>query len=353
MTTKLRAAHSCTWLRAVRSRPHRGQAFAQTYPRGRWRLIVAFVPAARRHAGAADIRGSEAGARRGRRHRRPSRRGRLYRVEPRGIVRAGRRHALLAENALGMSQALYRGKTSSHSAEQRRGRRRCDLAVGADRRDANSRQYGRRARRVLEDRERKMNHASAASAASTLLDFEVFKDAVGIEAVPIPYKGVGAAIADIVAGHVPMTITSVQGPHPGRGRQAQGARGHELDALAGHAARSDHAGSRHEEDRGRGAAGLVRHLRYQGPGGRGEGQARRRVLEVLADQKLRGGCAISTSRREFSPVPHRARLQNERTAGASSWTSKGHQTGIRWRDGLTRQGLNAAARPGRDPARSP
>jgi tripartite-type tricarboxylate transporter receptor subunit TctC len=42
------------------------------------------------------------------------------------------------------------------------------------------------------------------------LNFEVFKDAVGMEAIHVPYKGGGQAIADVVAGHVPMTITSVQ-----------------------------------------------------------------------------------------------------------------------------------------------
>ena len=56
-----------------------------------------------------------------------------------------------------------------------------------------------------------MNYASAGVGSVSHLNFEVFKDAVGMEAVHIPYKGGGPAIADIVAGHVPMTITSVQG----------------------------------------------------------------------------------------------------------------------------------------------
>ena len=57
----------------------------------------------------------------------------------------------------------------------------------------------------------KINYASAGIGSVSHLNFEVFKDAVGMEAVHIPYKGGGQAIADIVAGHVPMTITSVQG----------------------------------------------------------------------------------------------------------------------------------------------
>jgi tripartite-type tricarboxylate transporter receptor subunit TctC len=56
----------------------------------------------------------------------------------------------------------------------------------------------------------KMNYASAGVGSVSHLNFEVFKDAVGMEAVHIPYKGGGQAIGDIVAGHVPMTITSVQ-----------------------------------------------------------------------------------------------------------------------------------------------
>jgi len=38
----------------------------------------------------------------------------------------------------------------------------------------------------------------------------VFMDATGLEAIHIPYKGGGQGIADVVAGHVPMMITSVQ-----------------------------------------------------------------------------------------------------------------------------------------------
>ena len=42
------------------------------------------------------------------------------------------------------------------------------------------------------------------------LNFEVFKDGTGLEAVHVPYKGGGQAIQDVIAGHVPMTIGSVQ-----------------------------------------------------------------------------------------------------------------------------------------------
>ena len=52
--------------------------------------------------------------------------------------------------------------------------------------------------------------ASAGIGSVSHLNFEVFKDAVGMEAVHVPYKGGGQAIQDVVAGHVPMTISSVQ-----------------------------------------------------------------------------------------------------------------------------------------------
>src|SRR5262245_3036857 len=56
----------------------------------------------------------------------------------------------------------------------------------------------------------KINYASAGIGSVSHLNFEVFKDATGMEAVHIPYKGGGQGIADVVAGHVPMMITSVQ-----------------------------------------------------------------------------------------------------------------------------------------------
>src|SRR3984893_3025236 len=56
----------------------------------------------------------------------------------------------------------------------------------------------------------KMNYASAGVGSVSHLNFEVFKDAVGMEAIHIPYKGGGQGIGDVVAGHVPMMITSVQ-----------------------------------------------------------------------------------------------------------------------------------------------
>ena len=56
----------------------------------------------------------------------------------------------------------------------------------------------------------KLNFASAGIGSVSHLTFEVFMDRTGPEAVHVPYKGGGQAIQDVLAGHVPMTITSVQ-----------------------------------------------------------------------------------------------------------------------------------------------
>jgi tripartite-type tricarboxylate transporter receptor subunit TctC len=56
----------------------------------------------------------------------------------------------------------------------------------------------------------KLNFASAGIGSVSHLNFEVFMDKTGMQAVHVPYKGGGQAIGDVLAGHVPMTITSVQ-----------------------------------------------------------------------------------------------------------------------------------------------
>jgi tripartite-type tricarboxylate transporter receptor subunit TctC len=56
----------------------------------------------------------------------------------------------------------------------------------------------------------KLNFASAGIGSVSHLNFEVFMDRTGMNAVHVPYKGGGQAMSDVLAGHVPMTITSVQ-----------------------------------------------------------------------------------------------------------------------------------------------
>jgi tripartite-type tricarboxylate transporter receptor subunit TctC len=56
----------------------------------------------------------------------------------------------------------------------------------------------------------RMNYASAGVGSVAHLTFEVFRDAAGIDAIHIPYKGGGQAIGDIIAGQVEMHMASIQ-----------------------------------------------------------------------------------------------------------------------------------------------
>jgi tripartite-type tricarboxylate transporter receptor subunit TctC len=119
---------------------------------------------------------------------------------------------LLAENALAISQALHRKATSSFDPLTQ-----YDPVAGIATSPsalivANNIPARSVAELVAYSRTvpQKMNYASAGVGSVSHLNFEVFKNAVGMVAIHIPYKGGGQAIADVVAGHVPMTITSVQ-----------------------------------------------------------------------------------------------------------------------------------------------
>jgi tripartite-type tricarboxylate transporter receptor subunit TctC len=119
---------------------------------------------------------------------------------------------LLAENALAMSQALYKKAGSSfdpltqYDAIAAIANSPSALIISNNIPAATVAELVAYSRTVPG----KMNYASAGVGSVSHLNFEVFKDAVGMEAVHIPYKGGGQAIADVLAGHVPMTITSVQ-----------------------------------------------------------------------------------------------------------------------------------------------
>ncbi len=55
-----------------------------------------------------------------------------------------------------------------------------------------------------------MNYASAGIGSVTHLVMEVFRDGVGMDAMHVPYKGGGQAVADVIAGHIPVTFASTQ-----------------------------------------------------------------------------------------------------------------------------------------------
>jgi len=119
---------------------------------------------------------------------------------------------LLAENALGISQALYKKATSTFDPLTQYDAVAAIATSPSALIVANNVPANTVAELVAFSRTvpQKMNYASAGVGSVSHLNFEVFKDGVGMEAVHIPYKGGGQAIGDVVAGHVPMTITSVQ-----------------------------------------------------------------------------------------------------------------------------------------------
>src|SRR5215467_5823290 len=188
-------------------------ADAQNYPSRPVRLVVAFVPGGATDTLARQISNDlkEALGQAVVVENRPGANGYLAwnhvaAAEPDGYT------LLLAENALGISQALYRKTQSSfdpltqYDAVALIANSPSALIVANNIPATTVSELVAYSRTVPG----KMNYASAGIGSVSHLNFEVFKDAVGMEAVHIPYKGGGQAIADVVAGHVPMTITSVQ-----------------------------------------------------------------------------------------------------------------------------------------------
>src|SRR5262249_48716700 len=171
---------------------------------------------------------------------------------------------LMAENAIGISQALYKKTSSSfdpvkqYDAIATAATSPLVLAV-ANNVKANSVAELVAYRRTLPQ---KMNYASAGIGSVSHLTFEVVKAATGMEAVHVPYKGGGPAMNDVIAGHVALNMASIQVAKGGRNGQDQGARGDEPGAFNGAGQPPDAARSG-RQDRGRGFALLVRDLRSQ------------------------------------------------------------------------------------------
>lgn len=119
---------------------------------------------------------------------------------------------MLAENAIAISQALYKKSKSSFDPVTQ-----YDAITGIAVSPsalvvANNVPAKSVAELVAYSKTvpQKLNYASAGIGSVSHLNFEVFKDKTGMEAVHVPYKGGGQAIGDVIAGHVPMTISSVQ-----------------------------------------------------------------------------------------------------------------------------------------------
>ena len=185
---------------------------AQSYPDRPVRLVVAFVP-----GGASDTMGRQIVAELSEALGQPV----LIENRPGANGYLGWQHVasappdgytlLLAENALAMSQALYRQSTPFDPLKQ------YDAIASL----ASSPMVlvvapGVKANNVAElvayskAGPQRMNYASAGIGSVTHLVMEVFRDGVGMDAVHVPYKGGGQAVADVIAGHIPVTFASTQ-----------------------------------------------------------------------------------------------------------------------------------------------
>jgi tripartite-type tricarboxylate transporter receptor subunit TctC len=180
---------------------------------------------------------------------------------------------LLAESALGISQALHKKATSTfdpltqYDAVAAIATSPSALVVANNVPATTVAELVALSRTVSQ----KMNYASAGVGSVSHLSFEVFKDGVGMEAIHIPYKGGGQAIGDVIAGHVPMAMASVQVAKSlveDRRIKALGVTG----PVPGPARRADPHGGGHEACGSR-ARILVWCLRPQGDAERRQGQA--------------------------------------------------------------------------------
>ena len=119
---------------------------------------------------------------------------------------------LLAENAVAISQALYK-KSKSNFDPLTQYDAVAGLAASPSALIVANNVPAKSVAELLAYAKtvpQKMNFASAGIGSVSHLNFEVFMDRTGMQAVHVPYKGGGQAIGDVIAGHVPMTITSVQ-----------------------------------------------------------------------------------------------------------------------------------------------
>jgi tripartite-type tricarboxylate transporter receptor subunit TctC len=119
---------------------------------------------------------------------------------------------LLAENAVAISQALYK-KSKSNFDPITQYDAVAGLAASPSALVVANNVPVKSVKELIEYSQtvpQKLNFASAGIGSVSHLNFEVFMDKTGLRAVHVPYKGGGQAIQDVLAGHVPMTITSVQ-----------------------------------------------------------------------------------------------------------------------------------------------
>ncbi len=119
---------------------------------------------------------------------------------------------LMAENALGISQALYKKATSpfdpltQYDAIATVATSPLVMAVANNVKADTMAELVAYARTVPQ----KLNYASAGIGSVTHLTTEVLKAATGMDLVHIPYKGGGPAMNDVIAGHVAINMAAIQ-----------------------------------------------------------------------------------------------------------------------------------------------
>lgn len=119
---------------------------------------------------------------------------------------------LMAENAVGVSQALYKKASSSfdpvkqYDAIAAVATSPLVLAVASNVKANSVTELIAYSRTVPQ----KLNYASAGIGSVSHLTFEVVKAATGMDAVHVPYKGGGPAMNDLIAGHVAINMASIQ-----------------------------------------------------------------------------------------------------------------------------------------------
>ena len=119
---------------------------------------------------------------------------------------------LMAENALGISQALYKKTSSSFDPVKQYdaiavvATSPLVLAVANNVKANSVNELIAYARAMPQ----KINYASAGIGSVSHLTFEVIKAATAMDAVHVPYKGGGPAMNDVIAGHVALNMASIQ-----------------------------------------------------------------------------------------------------------------------------------------------
>ena len=119
---------------------------------------------------------------------------------------------LMAENAVGISQALYKKTQSSfdpvkqYDAIATFATSPLVLAVANNVKANTVQELIAYSRTVPE----KLNYASAGIGSVAHLTFEVIKAGAGMDAVHVAYKGGGPAMNDLIAGHVSINMAAIQ-----------------------------------------------------------------------------------------------------------------------------------------------